>query len=331
MTAPTPPGPTLTDRYVHAATRTVPEAQRPEFARELRERIGDQIDARLASGAGTTTADAESAVLTELGDPERLAAGYLDRPMQLIGPRYYLPWLRLLKLLLSIVVPISTAAVIFAKLISGGTVGQAMLDGLSTGFSVAVNLAFWVTLVFAIVERAPSRSSSIGEWTLAQLPELPKARQVGLGDLIASIVFLVLFVVALVWQTFTVQFPGGETTPVLNPELWTFWLPYLIGIAALEVVFIALLYRNGTWNWVFAGANVALNAAFAIPVAWLAATGQLLNPGFFELVGWPEGDDPGGVVSTAVIAGVVIIAVWDSVDGILKAWRAQRGGFGQRC
>ena len=325
----TPMTPSLTERYVHAATRTVPEAQRDELARELRERIGDAIDARLAHGDATTPADAELAALTELGDPERLAAGYLDRPLQLIGPRYYLDWLRLLKLLLAIVVPIATGAVIFAQLIGGGSPGEAILSGLTTGLGVVVNLAFWVTLVFAIVERTSSRAP-LTTWTPAHLPELPAPRQVGVGDLIASIVFLVLFVVALVWQHFTVQFPGSETTPVLNPQLWSFWLPYLIGIAALEVVFVSLLYRNGNWNWGFAAVNVVLNAAFAIPVIWLAATGQLLNPGFFELVGWPEGDDPGGVVTTVVISGVALIAAWDSIDGLVKAWRVQRGDVARR-
>ena len=326
----TPTTPSLTERYVHAATRTAPEAQRDELARELRERIGDAIDARLAAGDGSSAGDAEVAALTELGDPERLAAGYLDRPLQLIGPRYYLDWLRLLKLLAAIVVPIATGAVILARLISGGTAGEAIVDGLSTGLAVAVHLAFWVTLVFAIIERT-SRTAPLATWTPAHLPELPAPRQVGLGDLIASIVFLVLFVVALVWQHFTVQFPGSETTPVLNPELWSFWLPYLIGVAAVEVVFVSFLYRNGHWNFGFAAVNVVLNAAFAIPVIWLAATGQLLNPGFFELVGWPEGDDPGGIVSTVVISGAVLIAAWDSIDGILKAWRARRGESGRSC
>ena len=41
---------TLTDRYVWAAARTLPEAQRAEFDRELRERIGDAIDALVETG-----------------------------------------------------------------------------------------------------------------------------------------------------------------------------------------------------------------------------------------------------------------------------------------
>ena len=56
----TPTTPSLTERYVHAAVRTVPEAQRDELARELRERIGDEIDARLAGGGTATPADISS-------------------------------------------------------------------------------------------------------------------------------------------------------------------------------------------------------------------------------------------------------------------------------
>ncbi|MFC5790959.1 hypothetical protein EDM22_13985 [Agromyces tardus] len=314
---------TLTDRYVHAATRTVHDRQRAELDRELRERIGDAVDARLAAGDGLTPADAEVAALTELGDPERLAARYVDRPLYLIGPRLYLDWLRLVKLLLAIAVPITTGVVIFAGLIGGGTVGDAVVNGLATGFSLAVNLAFWVTVVFAIIERTPARSTALTTWTPARLPELPKSRQVSRVDLILSIVFLVVAIGALVWQQFTVDRPGGEFTPILDPALWAFWLPYLIAVLVAEIVFTALLYRNRHWNWWFAAVNIVLNAAFAIPVVWLASTGQLFNPELFDRVG-PDADGVRTVLTNLVIGAAVIIAIWDSVDGFVKAWRAQR-------
>ncbi|MGR2754053.1 permease prefix domain 1-containing protein [Agromyces arachidis] len=321
------PTATLTDRYVHAAVRTVPERQRADLDRELRERIGDEVDARVASGTARDRADAEVGALTALGDPERLAAGYLDRPLQLIGPRYYLDWLRLLKLLVAIIVPIAMGALLFARLIGGASVGEAVTDALATGVSIVVNLAFWVTLVFAIIERAPSRGPKADTWSPAQLPDLPRARQVSRADLIASVVFLVLAMVLLVWQQFSVPFPGGQATPVLNPDLWSFWLPYLIAILALEVGFWILLYRNGHWNAGFAAINVALNAAFAIPVVWLASTGRLFDPALFDELGWPEGILPGGVLTTIVVSATVVIAVWDSIDGGIKAWRARHDGL----
>ena len=82
----------LTDRYVAATVRGLDEAQRPEVERELRATIEDMVDARLEAGA-PTRADAERAVLVELGDPVRLAAGYSGRPLHLIGPGVYPEWL----------------------------------------------------------------------------------------------------------------------------------------------------------------------------------------------------------------------------------------------
>ena len=91
----------LTDRYVDAAMRTVPENQRDDLAAELRASIDDQVEARVEQGDARDAA--ERAVLTDLGDPEKLAAQYTDRPLWLVGPRYYLTWWRLTKLLWAIV------------------------------------------------------------------------------------------------------------------------------------------------------------------------------------------------------------------------------------
>ena len=77
---------TLTDRYVTATVRDLPDKQRAEVVRELRTTIADQIDARPEAGRPISP-EAERAVLTELGDPVRLAAGYSGRPLYLIGPR----------------------------------------------------------------------------------------------------------------------------------------------------------------------------------------------------------------------------------------------------
>ena len=65
--------------------RTVPEKQRADLSAELRASIDDQIDARVDDGEAPEAA--ERAVLTDLGDPDKLAAGYTDRPLHLIGPR----------------------------------------------------------------------------------------------------------------------------------------------------------------------------------------------------------------------------------------------------
>ena len=93
-----------TDRYVAATLRSLPERQRQDIEAELRTLIADAIDDRRE--AGTDADSAEREVLTELGAPARLAASYSDRSLYLIGPEFYLDYVRVLKLLLSTLVPL---------------------------------------------------------------------------------------------------------------------------------------------------------------------------------------------------------------------------------
>ena len=90
----------LTDRYVTATVRDLDDDQRAEVERELRTTIEDMIDGRLEAGAPSRP-EAERAVLAELGDPVRLAAGYSGRPLYLIGPRVYPQWRRVMTVLLT--------------------------------------------------------------------------------------------------------------------------------------------------------------------------------------------------------------------------------------
>ncbi|MFT8395973.1 permease prefix domain 1-containing protein [Propionibacterium sp.] len=113
---------TLTNRYIAAVIRTIPQRQRNDVARELGASIADQVDARVAAGEETATAERE--VLTDLGDPDALAAGYTDRPLQLIGPHYYLAWWRLLKVLWAIVPVCAAFGVALGMTLAGEPTGH---------------------------------------------------------------------------------------------------------------------------------------------------------------------------------------------------------------
>ena len=311
---------TLTDRYVWAAARTLPEAQRAEFDRELRERIGDATDALVETGRAP--ADAERMALVELGDPAALAASYVDRPLQLIGPRYYLTWWRLVKMLYSVVLPIAVAAVVLAQLLSGADVGDVIGNAIAVGLSLAVHLGFWTTLVFAVLERSPGRGADLA-WTPDMLPQLPELSRPGRrGELIGSLVFLGIFAVVIVWQQFGLPWVDAlETIPLLDPDLWSFWIPYFLVLILLEMLFAIAIYAWG-WNWWLAAANLVLNVAFVVPALWLFTTGQLINPEALEAIGWPWGD-AGDVVVPLIIVVVIGVAVWDVIDGVIKTVRGR--------
>ncbi|MCP2371222.1 hypothetical protein BJ978_001898 [Agromyces terreus] len=332
---------TLTERYVWAAARSVPESQREELSRDLAERIADTIDARIESGASDPES-AERDALVELGHPATLAASYSDRPPMLIGPRYYFVWRRLLIFLESFIPATAAAASALGLVIAGGgweVVGQAI----GIGVTVAVHLAFWLTLVFALIERAGSgqwpgtgaaadgRGSAEADplaWTPEQLPQLPESRRPHRrADLIATLVWLCIAAGLLLWQQFGVVWEDGERSavPLLSPELWAFWIPYLYVLIALEAGFAVWIFRND-WSPASAVVNVVLNAAFAVPLIWLFVEGRLFSDEFLAVVSPHLDADAVRALSVLFVALVVGACLWDAIDGIVKA--AKGGGRG---
>ncbi len=319
----------LTDRYIWAVVRSLPEDQREEVGRELRASIEDAVETRL--DAGESAKDAEVNALQELGDPARLAGQYAERPAWLIGPKYYYDWQRLLKILLGIVLPIVFVVLFIINFIAGG-VGQAFGTAFGVTFSVAVHLAFWPTLIFALIERY-GKGDEIPKWSVDYLPMLPddqkkKGSKTGqtspIGEFVGTFVFLAFFAGALIWQQFNSVFEdaAGNPIPVLEPALWSFWLPYTLVIIALELLFAVALYAVRGWNWPLAIVHIPLTLAFAIPAIWLFVNHQVLNAPFFEELGWSADTL---VLSDNITAGVIALASLGTLaDGIVKAARSTR-------
>ena len=316
---------TLTDRYVDAAMRTVPEAQRDDLSTELRASIDDQVEARVEQGEARDSA--ERAVLTDLGDPDRLAAQYTDRPLWLIGPRYYLTWWRLTKLLWAIVPVCAAFGVALGQVLAGSGFGEIVGSVVSVVLSVIVHIGFWTTLVFFIVERSEKSGDAgiVGTWTPDDLPE-PKQRGAGLSDLVASLVFLGLAAGAILWDRFVGFVYTSDTGWIsfLAPDTWPWWVGALFVLMVLEALLAISVYAKGRWDAGSATVNLFLNLTIAGGALWLLSQQQLVNPEFFSAV-IPE--DSAATVTTVMSTlfgfGIVAIAVWDTVDAYLKAYRAR--------
>lgn len=314
---------TLTDRYVWGVLRAVPTTQRRDLEPEIRAMVLDAIDARVA--AGLPRAEAERAAITELGDPDVLAARYTDRSLALIGPAYFPDWKRLLTLLLSIVVPITAIAVTGAGFLAGKPVGEMILDGANTAFMVAVQLSFWITLVFAWLER--SGQPALGEsWTPDRLPELPAGRK-GLhpAEVAVSIVAMIVGSVLLVWQqTAKPVVIDGVGYPVFDPALWSFWMPYFLVLLAIELVALLWRWRTGGWTWAQATLNLVTNIAFVVPGIYLIQNGMLLDPGLLAALDSLTGTVWLGPTVAVITVIVVASGIWDAIDGFRQAYQNQQ-------
>ena len=315
---------TLTDRYVRAVLRAVPEIKRTDLEPEIRALVADAVDAH----AGHASPDAaERAALVELGDPDALAAQYMDKTRFLIGPRLYPEWERLLRLLLPIVVPIAGIAVGAVGWVSGKPVGEAIVSGLGVAFNVAVQLAFWFTLVFAIAERTGSQVAPLtGQpWSPDQLPELPAPDRMSLGEAIATIAFGLFVLVAIVWvQVATPIVVEGTAYPLFDPATWSWWLWYVVALTIGEIVFAAALYLHGRWTWGFAIVNAVLGAALAIPAVYLIAENLLFNDALVSAIDAQTTADWFSTTMAITVLVIVLVTVIDAVDGFRKAWRTSR-------
>lgn len=321
--------PSLTERYVAVAVRSVPEKTRADLAAELTASIADQVDARVESGESPPAA--ERAVLEQMGDPDRLAAEYADRPTFLIGPRYYFDWLRLLKLLIWIVVPIATFAIALAKVLSGGAVGDVMASIVTGALSIGIQVAFWTTLVFVILERtATKQSGPLAPWSLDRLPD--PVRRASLPDLIASLVLLALVVLAVVWDRLIgLAWIDGDTVAVLDDALWPGWIVGLFVLVVAEAVLAIAVYRSGGYTIPLAVINAVISAAVAIPAIVLLADDRLVSPDLVEGVFGLVGGEVVRILTVIGCFGIGVVAAWDAVDGFLKARRtSMRSGSSAR-
>lgn len=324
---------TLTERYISATIRSLRPELQDDVRAELEASIADAVDARLEQGE--TAAAAERAVLTELGDPGILAAGYADRPLHLLGPKYYLAWWRLLKLLLWIVPACAAVGVGIAKVLEFATIGETIGAMVVAVIMSIVHVGFWTTLVFVVLERTTTDPGV--RWNVDQLPE-PTDKGAGRSEVIATLVFLVFAAAAIAWDALRgFVRDDGVPVPILDPALWSWWALALAALMVAELVLAIAIYRRGRWTVSAAIVNTILAIAFVVPAMYLLVTDQLVNPAFLDYLASEHAAElaqadagaaeQGGVLRIlGVILGVVIVGsgIWDIIDGWLKTVRARR-------
>lgn len=317
---------TLTDRYVQEVVRRIPSDQREDVAAELRTTIADTVQARVpeAESNRTDTAgtDVEREVLTEMGDPIRLAASYADRPLAVVGPTFYPTYVRLLRMLLTLVLPIVVIVAVALDVIENNSIGSAIAAAVTTTLVVAAQLFAWPTAIFALVERVVPPGGEPGkpqEWTPDLLPAAQEADD-GRMDAAAGAVWNGLVLVALLWQQFASPYrPDGHPVPIMDPALWPgqIW-PVLLGVIGLIAVH---LVRIGTRRWTgpLVGALGGAHLLFALPLAYILYQGMFFDPEFLNSIedGWTV---PSAVTTLAAI-GVVAVSGWDVIEHIRKLRR----------
>ena len=317
----------ITERYLAATLRGLPQSKRADVERELRSSIADAVADRVESGEDR--AAAENAVLEGLGDPTRLAADYAGRPQYLIGPEFFEPYRQLLTRLAGVVIPLAAIGLTALGIVAGKPLVGAILDGLGGAFMVGLQLVFWVTVVFVFIERADAARetraeiAARGRWTVAHLPEaVPSGVTISetIGELVTIVITIggLLVLRDLAW----VRDAAGTPLPILEPSLGNLWLPLLIGLLLALVVLHVVVHVAGRWTLPFAAVYTAVNGAFALTFVGLALNGTLVNPAFAAQIGFPQAAEGDSVVMIAVAATAVVVTALEILSVVRRARRA---------
>lgn len=290
----------------------------------IEETRDDLVDRHLAE---ILRAGAHQPVSGGHADPDRRrrhVASLRGRLLPVCAPIYLYPiWRRLLLLLISVVLPIVVTVVTVITVLDepaiGSAVGTAIGTAVSTAIAVAVHMAFWATAVFAVLERTGvARASLRRAWTLDDLPRYEPGWLTP-SQVAANGVWPVLLIATLVLQQFTFT-----SKPVLDPDNWSFWWPYLIAVLVLECAYAIWLYRRGAWTHTVTLVNAALALLFNGPLVWLLADHRFFNPEFVN--GLDLGTtDPLNWLTTICIVVAVATALYDIVEVAVRAERARRG------
>lgn len=136
----------MINRYVYEVIRRLPKEKRADIEQELRTLIEDEMQNQKTK----PVAD----ILLAFGSPSDFAGQYLDKKRVLIGPRYYDSFLKIMKIVISIVVGaiflgLLTSIVFGENSLSFAFVGE-MINAMWNG--ALITFAF-ITLGFMLAEK----------------------------------------------------------------------------------------------------------------------------------------------------------------------------------
>lgn len=263
----------LIDRYLEELVTYLPKDLRDDTSAEVRSKLESLVEARLTEDPDLSRDQVEAAALKELGPPYEVADSYVPRPRVLFGPRLYPAFIRTMKIALAVLVALAALGVVvdLRNSLSLLSIAKSIFAALSSVLMGSLVFLGIAVVVFSVIERtAVLPPASRDDWDPGALPETDDPDKVKLGDLLASIAFLV---VALVMLNFFRSWIGAYVTmddksgwiPLLGPVFESqLWLLNICLVLDLVVNFLVLL----KWQWTLPlrWANFAVNCLY---LTWL--------------------------------------------------------------
>ena len=325
----------LIDRYVHAVGSYLPKDIRDDVLKELRTNIEDMLP------DNCTEKDVYN-ILKEMGSPMELANEYNPQKRYIIGPGYYDKYLEVLKIVVGICIAVFIGIEIIERVINPSkidvmeTIIQLFINIISGGLLGAMQGAFWVTLIFVILERSGVEAghlSHIGnKWTPDSLPELPVngALKISRGETIFSVVFTIIFTALLYFQPQVIGIYRSlenddlQTTSLFDINVLKVYMPFILALTVLQLGIFIWKYIAERWNISLIICNSVYNVLMCILVVVMLSDTALFNAAFISEIA----ELTKGPINTIalwfdrgkwIFAGFfIVLCIWDSISTFYK-------------
>ncbi|HEX2925558.1 MAG TPA: hypothetical protein VHP38_04780 [Ruminiclostridium sp.] len=278
----------MIDRYIYAVTQHLPENIREDVSKELRSNIEDMLPE-------DATEEQTKEILEKLGHPARLADEYNPGKRYLIGPGLYRSYISLLKLVAGIAALTLGCIALFSWVFNPPAAqnsGNLVSDVLSGVFEGALQGAFWVTIVFAFMERGGVNGGynpfAKNKWTLKDLPRIPDSSQKPISRRATTVemIFTVLITTVLVFRPeiicFTVK--GSQLSPILDTERLKNYIIFIILLAVIRFGILVWKTISPYWGIPLAGANAAHNTGLCILLLIMVRDTHLVSSKFLIML-----------------------------------------------
>ena len=256
----------ILERYLQAVRKFLPKNRQEDIVAELRGNLESQLEEREAELGRPLSAKEAEEWIKQFGPSVALAAKY--QPVQyLIGPSFFPMYWYVLKLAFywSLVIYLVVSGVILAL---GTQDAHAVADAIFRVPVVLLQVAMWVTLVFAFLEYAathkpewcPPQLRTQMNWNPAELPALEKTKPVkgvkprSYAQAVAEVVFGFLFLAWLLIipsHPFWLMGPGiaaVEALPYkLSPVWWQFYW-WAVALNVLQLVWRCVILAIDEWQ-----------------------------------------------------------------------------------
>ncbi|PFZ42351.1 hypothetical protein COL77_15560 [Bacillus wiedmannii] len=327
----------LIDIYVEEVAKRLPEKNREDIILELRSTIEDMLP-------DDYNEDDEKRVLEKLGSPVSLANGYLDRPMYLIGPRYFDVYTTLLKMIIPIAAVIALIAMVAENFV-GYDGEQAVLNvilnligkGIGEIIEVGLHVFFWLTLVFAILERTDKDkgtqplTTSLKKWTpddLKNTSYVPKKKSISKFEVFGGLMWTAIWATLYFYANHLVGvYHGTESglkfvAATFNQEVLLQYWPIVVIVIVFEIGISLYKLIQGQWTKRLAIGNAILQIVGTIVFIVIIVNPHLFNEGFITYVANVFTISPEELKKWLIGGGILIYvlsAALNIYDGFRKA------------